>query len=63
MAEEEIFADDELLDHLSSLDQASDIVVDRYEADFLETVLNRGFSTDKQREFAKTMIEKYEMIP
>lgn len=54
-------SEEELREWLWAIDNADDIDCDRWECDFLESVLRRpcGAWTEKQRGAAVKMIEKY----
>ena len=53
--------DEELRDELLAIDINEDVTVETYEADFIENVVFRyhGPLSDKQREKAAEIIEKY----
>jgi hypothetical protein len=50
--------DKELLDILVEIDTLA-VEVTSWEADFIESILEKGIRTDKQREVIYKMIERY----
>ena len=53
------YTDTQLLDILEEIDQLP-AEVTRWEADFIQNILERGIETDNQRNVIYKMIEKYQ---
>ena len=53
------YTDAQLLDILEEIDQLP-AEVTRWEADFIQNILERGIETDNQRNVIYKMIEKYQ---